>query len=316
MFKEKKISSGISVGKRLKKTRFKKKYSLEYIESRTKIRAKYLQAIEADSFDKLPNLVYVKGFLKTYAKILGLNQNDILDQFEKENIINEVLPVELKKTKKTYLPKIIISPRFFIISLILLAILGFIVFLVFQISGFISPPTLEVYRPLKEGLVSTRNISFLGKTEPGISLFINEQEIAIDANGGFKEEVFLKDGTNLIELKAINKAGKETKKIYNFLANLPKTIANNNIIENKTEQQLSLKIKIISNSSWIKVVVDNEIKYQGIMLNNAEQEFTAKKQIILSVGNAGSVKIFLNNKDQGILGKVNEVKKNIIYKVE
>ncbi len=311
-FKSRKISSGLSVGQRLKRARLRKKYSLEFVESKTKIRAKYISAIESDSFDKLPNTVYVKGFLKTYATFLNINQNDILDHFYRENLLEEENLSEISRNRFKK-PKIIISSKTLIISGATLLILGFILFLIFQITGFISPPSLEVYKPLKDGQVSGREVIFQGKTDPAAEIFINDQAVAINSQGDFTEELFLKEGTNIVSVKAVNKAGKEVTKVYTFYANLPKTVAGNSI-EKSQLKEINLKVQVLGDSSWLKVITDGKIAYQGIMIENAEQSFKAKKEILFSTGNAGVTRVILNGKDQGFLGEKNEVKKNISFK--
>jgi len=56
--------------------------SLEAAEENTKIRRKYLEAMENDNFDVLPGKVYVKGFIKNYATFLGLNANSMVSAYE------------------------------------------------------------------------------------------------------------------------------------------------------------------------------------------------------------------------------------------
>jgi cytoskeleton protein RodZ len=53
------------------------------VESRTKIRAKYLRAIENEEWDLLPGPVYVKSFLRTYSDFLGLDSRVLLDEFKR-----------------------------------------------------------------------------------------------------------------------------------------------------------------------------------------------------------------------------------------
>ena len=54
------------------------------MENATKIRRKYIQALENDDFDVLPGKVYVKGFLRSYAKYLGLDGKTLVDQYEEQ----------------------------------------------------------------------------------------------------------------------------------------------------------------------------------------------------------------------------------------
>ena len=69
------------IGATLREARVRRGLSLQQAEDDTKIRVKYLQAMENDEFDVLPAPAYVKGFLRTYATYLGLNADIILDEY-------------------------------------------------------------------------------------------------------------------------------------------------------------------------------------------------------------------------------------------
>ncbi|MEE9524600.1 MAG: RodZ domain-containing protein [Thermodesulfovibrionales bacterium] len=62
----------------LKETRSKEGLSLEEIAARTHIRIEYLKGIEQGDFSKIPSEIYVRGYLKSYAEILGLDEDEIL----------------------------------------------------------------------------------------------------------------------------------------------------------------------------------------------------------------------------------------------
>jgi cytoskeleton protein RodZ len=53
------------------------------VEARTKIRAKYLRAIENEEWDLLPGPIYAKSFLRTYGDFLGLDSRMLLDEFKR-----------------------------------------------------------------------------------------------------------------------------------------------------------------------------------------------------------------------------------------
>ena len=53
------------------------------VETRTKIRAKYLRAIENEEWDLLPGPVYVKSFLRTYGDFLGLDSRLLVDEYKR-----------------------------------------------------------------------------------------------------------------------------------------------------------------------------------------------------------------------------------------
>jgi cytoskeletal protein RodZ len=69
------------IGNSLREARLRQSLDLARVEDDTKIRAKYLQALEDERFDILPSETYVKGFLRTYAEYLGLDGQLYVDEF-------------------------------------------------------------------------------------------------------------------------------------------------------------------------------------------------------------------------------------------
>jgi cytoskeleton protein RodZ len=69
------------IGSTLRETRIRKKIDITTVESATKIRAKYLRAIENEEWSVLPGPTYVKTFLRTYAQYLGLDAHLLVDEY-------------------------------------------------------------------------------------------------------------------------------------------------------------------------------------------------------------------------------------------
>ena len=70
------------LGKKLKEARESKGLSLREVEEATKIRKKYLQALENEKFEEIPGRTYAKGFLKNYANFLSLDTKELVGEFE------------------------------------------------------------------------------------------------------------------------------------------------------------------------------------------------------------------------------------------
>jgi len=79
----------IELGKLLKKARQEKGLTINDIQERTKIRKKYLEAIEANDFDILPGKVYLKVFIKGYAREVDINYQELLNYYPILNIKKE-----------------------------------------------------------------------------------------------------------------------------------------------------------------------------------------------------------------------------------
>lgn len=75
--------SRLSFGSYLKKVRLEKGMSIEDIMDYSKISNHMVQLIEADNISKLPEPVYLKGFLKTYAKAVGVDPDDVIDRYNR-----------------------------------------------------------------------------------------------------------------------------------------------------------------------------------------------------------------------------------------
>ena len=69
------------IGNSLREARFRQQLEFAELEQATKIRARYLRALEEESFDTLPAQTYVKGFLRTYADYLGLDGQLYVDEY-------------------------------------------------------------------------------------------------------------------------------------------------------------------------------------------------------------------------------------------
>ena len=69
------------IGNSLREARTRRQIDVGQAEQATKIRARYLRALEDERFDQLPSQTYVKGFLRTYADYLGLDGQLYVDEF-------------------------------------------------------------------------------------------------------------------------------------------------------------------------------------------------------------------------------------------
>jgi cytoskeletal protein RodZ len=70
------------LGQLLRKARQERGISLEQLQETTKIRIRYLQAIEEENFSVLPGNFYVRAFIKSYAEAVGLNPDEILRMYQ------------------------------------------------------------------------------------------------------------------------------------------------------------------------------------------------------------------------------------------
>jgi cytoskeletal protein RodZ len=77
------------IGNSLREARLRQSLDFPEIEQGTKIRAKYLRALEDEQFDVLPAQTYVKGFLRSYAEYLGLDGQLYVDEYNSRFVVGE-----------------------------------------------------------------------------------------------------------------------------------------------------------------------------------------------------------------------------------
>src|SRR5215217_3379685 len=77
------------IGTSLREARLRQQLDFPELEQATKIRGKYLRALEDEQFDVLPAQTYVKGFLRSYAEYLGLDGQLYVDEYNSRFVVGE-----------------------------------------------------------------------------------------------------------------------------------------------------------------------------------------------------------------------------------
>jgi hypothetical protein len=102
------------IGKSLRDARDRQKLELAEVERATRIRSKYLQALEEERFDVLPGTAYVKGFLRTYADFLGLDGLRFVDEYNERFAPAEVPeaapPVRIRRPRRLLSARLVAIP--------------------------------------------------------------------------------------------------------------------------------------------------------------------------------------------------------------
>ena len=77
------------VGEYLKKSRLKKKIDLKFVAEELNVQSGLLKRIGNNDFSDHLDLVYLIGYIRAYAKFLGLNDNEVVKQFKDQNLIDK-----------------------------------------------------------------------------------------------------------------------------------------------------------------------------------------------------------------------------------
>ena len=213
---------GPSLPDRLAAARERKGVDLVRAERDTKIRVRYLSALERGDYRDLPGAVYTKGFLRNYAIYLGLDPEDVLRQWRRERgeqtapeaVIVPPGPIEEPSRPLHFSPSVVVA------ALLTAGVVLFFVYLGSQLLRYSKPPELTVTRPATAVLQVDENAttySLAGMTSPGSIVTVTapgraELTAAAQSTGEWNVQVDLRRGQNRFQITARNpETGKEAE---------------------------------------------------------------------------------------------------------
>lgn len=213
-FSTRKITSQKTLSETLKSARLKKEISLSEAESGSKVRSRYLEAIEEGKWQDLPSIVYVRGFVLAYSKYLGIKKEDVLPLFDVEaSLIKKHEKNELSYQNRQKDVKFLVTPRllgYVFLGMFVVTMFGYIIY---QIASFAGSPNLRVASPGNNTVFENDAIDVAGITDNDSRLTINDQSVPITNEGHFATNLKLHRGINVIKVKVANKAKKETTEV-------------------------------------------------------------------------------------------------------
>ena len=202
------------VGETLQTARERKGVDLYRAERDTKIRLRYLSALEDGDYDELPAPVYVKGFLRNYAIYLGLDPEEVLDRWHDEmEMLRTATRVAVAPPPMPMVEpggrRLTITPGMFVAGLVALVILAFVGFIGLQLLRFVQAPT-PVVLTFPDNVFSTidaQSIVLEGTSGRGAIVTIRGSGDAVyttgaDDEGSWSREVNLARGTNSFKITA------------------------------------------------------------------------------------------------------------------
>ena len=200
-----------TVGEILKNKRAEKKVTLENVEDNTKIRRKFLEALESDNWQKLPSLTYARGFIKNYGEYLGLDTAYILSVFRRQLGQSErqkIIPAGV--TRPLNEPFLRITPGKILTAFIAFLLLIFFFWLFGQYKAAFIGPQIVLESPKENELIKSEKIILRGRIDSGAVLTLNGQELEVK-EGRFLKELNISGGITVLTLEATNKFGKKTE---------------------------------------------------------------------------------------------------------
>lgn len=304
----KKSVGTLTLGEKLKKLRLDRRMALNEASRITRIQTKYLEYLEEGAYDKLPADVYVRGFLRSYADFLGVDEQILLKLYEKEKEIKKNIEQDKKgpdsAKKPLNISSFVFTPKK--IAVIAVAVFGlFGIFMLYrEIGSFSDAPRLVIISPEDNTETFEAVITVEGFTDGDASLFINNQSVLVGDDGKFREDLTLQAGLNSINIRAVNKFEKASEKNLAVQSKKEEEVFETVMPENQPEtaaQKISLEVKVDPGPVWLSVEADGNTVFSGTMLSGAVQTFSAQDRFSISSGKGDATFLVFNGKDIGAL---------------
>jgi cytoskeletal protein RodZ len=227
------VEPGPGLPDRLAAARERKGVDLVRAERDTKIRIRYLSALESGDYRDLPGAVYTKGFLRNYAIYLGLDPEDVLRQWRRERgdaagpepLIVPPRPIEAPSRPLNFSPGVVVA------ALLTVGVVLFFIYLSAQLLRYSRPPEIAITNPAQAVLTvrdTTTTYRLAGTSTPGATINIatpgQEQPFRVTAlaDGTWSLEVDLRRGANRFDIKAVNtETGKESEETRQVVITVP-----------------------------------------------------------------------------------------------
>lgn len=195
-------------GNFLAEKRTSKKISIAKAARDLKIKKEHLQAIEEGNWQILPEPTFVKGFIKSYAKYLGLDSAHTLALYRRE-FDEAKYPQKESPIKKDR--RFMLTPNKVITTVFVVCVIAFIIYLTAQYFSILKSPNLEIASPENDLTTSIPYVVVSGKVESDSTVSIEGEFVAVDSAGNFTKQVELTEGKNTIEIIAAKRLSPKTK---------------------------------------------------------------------------------------------------------
>lgn len=199
------------LGEVLRAARETKGVDLVRVERETKIRERYLAALESGDYRELPGAVYTRGFLRNYGKYLGLDPEYLLDLYRIETASSRpergAMAAPPRPLNTGRQRAFVVTPGAVVAAILVLLVGGFVAWIGFELVNFARTPELRITEPA--GNVSghtERTITVRGVTVPNARVQFDglpaNPTVTAGADGRFEVTVDLLAGSNVMSVVA------------------------------------------------------------------------------------------------------------------
>ncbi len=300
-------------GDKLKREREMRRITLDEISESTKIPRRYLESLERENFESLPGGVFNKGFVKAYARFLGLDEEQSVADYvavaKEEPPPEDQFPLEIHEK-----PDRELNPRKSQLPLI-----GAVVALVGVLGGY------AVWRAkIKQTENSEATVAAASPSDNSTNSSKASADKSSDAGSAQKKsanatQMTQPHASKTEQARAAHTVGYKQAIVASVpvkqIARLDTPVttpvpsapdaARSRPALTKKDFFVIIKAK---EDAWISVIADGRRVSHGTLRANKQRFVRAGKQIILTTGNAGGIDVSFNGRPLGAIGSESEAR--------
>lgn len=306
-----------SVGEFFRQVRETKGLTVDEVASKTRIRTDFVKALEDGNFAKLPDQVFAKGFVRSYARSLGLDEEDAIHRFiqsagsfyEKQDERERLKVRQIEEDRKRQSNRKAVTIAIGIAVLTLIFLLSREQSTVFRRGAPEQGPTMKrAAQAAKEAPASTvREPERTAEVPKPTDLPAGAPKATIEVLP--RQEPAASAGTTA---RSEPEPG-STVSTASPGGEGPLAGIGLNARESFGDGQLVLDLEA-TELSWVVVQIDNGSPQESLLRPGEKAHWTGQDQFILTLGNAGGVKAELNGKPQKPFGPSGKVARDIVLK--
>ncbi len=285
-------------GSYLKSERELRGVTLDELHSKTMIPVRFLQALENNQFDELPGEVFIRGYIRSIAKVIGAQEYEVLSTYmdikktdpsiDNNNPRNNNNPRDNNNPSTLNQKHSTLDPKFiFVLSLTVLFLSGIawginILIHKFNKDSTESIPTLSKQKQCKSKEEPVNNLSAGNGKINDTSTALTTSELS-STTSAIGSKIPIEKPPNNLSTKSVGD-----------LKNLSATV-NNEDPASSTESNMPLKLTIrVKGDVWLNIMVDDSPVESFVLTKGSEKIFYGEKKYLINAGNKNLIDLTLN----------------------
>jgi cytoskeleton protein RodZ len=293
------------LGQWLREARQAKGLSLEHVEDKTRIRIKFLFALEEGNYDDLPAEIYARGLVRNYALFLGLDPTEAVERYESRDASRRDAAPSLFRPLEVALSRTTIGRlRGRLVLLLLIAAALTAGLWAWRTGRLVWPPPLALFQP-RSSAATTPSPSHTPTLIPKPTATATEQPTAtVELTATPATSPTLTPGAPPGPTSTRTPAATPEQATAQSTADLTAESPTPATLEPGAGVTLSITI---TEENWVEVTVDSINVFRGLLNPGEEGSWQAQREIILRLGNAGGAEVTVNGEFLGTLGDRQQV---------